>query len=96
MKYYHFIIRVYKITFIPRQYEVHHNDDNHKFSCWRTVQSFLLTRADEEHTNHDDCAHEQWTLLREVPLVLSQDGESLVARFDEQNELLLEVRDIEW
>lgn len=84
-------MRVYKIVFEHNLPESSQLDERQKRSCWRSIQSYLLIRAEEEQTTHDDSMYENWVLQRKIPLTLSQNGDSLVARIEEPDSVELDV-----
>ena len=84
-------MRVYKIVFEHNLPESSQLDERQKRSCWRSIQSYLLIRAEEEQTTHDDSMYENWVLQRKIPLTLSQNGDSLVARIEEPDAVELDV-----
>ena len=91
IKSHQFVVRVYKILFDHDLPESPQIDERQKRSCWRSIQSYLLIRAEEEQVVHDDSLYENWILQRKIPLKLSQNGDSLVARIEEPDLLELDV-----
>ena len=86
-----FVVRVYKVLFEHNLPESSQLEERQKQSCWRSIQSYLLIRAEEEQVTHDDCMYENWILQRKIPLKLSQNGDSLVARIEEPDSVELDV-----
>ena len=64
-------------------------DDSSWNSCMKTINA-LFTKHEEESIPDQGTAHETWTLRREIPLFLSQDGLSRLNLMENEPELTIE------
>lgn len=58
--------------------------------CMKNLNLLLIKRGEEESNEDQLAAHETWTLRREIPLTLSQDGSSRLSLMENEKELVLD------